>query len=159
MKFDTGIKTVLVLGLGGGSIVETIRKDFGSPAHLTLVDIDPLIIKIATEEFKVTRFPDVHIIESDAIEYLEKTRTCFDLIIVDLFIADVVPLIFTEEKFLMSVAEHLNPKGKIIYNMMRRTMPQSKYREMQETLTKIGLSVRGIEKVCISNNLIFAEKK
>ena len=40
------------------------------------------------------RFANIDIIESDAIKYLEENNEKFDLIIVDLFIADIVPEIF-----------------------------------------------------------------
>ena len=40
INFDDIVQNVLVLGMGGGSIVETIRIDFKSKAFIELVEID-----------------------------------------------------------------------------------------------------------------------
>ena len=51
IKFDSNVKKVLVLGLGAGSIIDTIRNDFKSAAYIELIENDPEVIKIAKDEF------------------------------------------------------------------------------------------------------------
>ena len=40
-------KKILVLGLGAGSVIETLRKDLNYNNHITALEIDPVIIEIA----------------------------------------------------------------------------------------------------------------
>jgi spermidine synthase len=149
---------ILVLGLGGGSIIETIRKDFKSDAFIELVEIDAEMISIAVDEFKVNEFANIHITHADALKYLRKNKNPFDLIIVDIFIIDTVPEIFTQEKFLENLSKHLNENGKIIYNTMAETMPEKVFDSIKKSLSRKNFKVRVVEKVEQTNNLIIAEK-
>ena len=47
------INSVLILGLGGGSVIETLRQDFNYPGQIEAVEIDPVIIDIAKTEFGI----------------------------------------------------------------------------------------------------------
>ena len=47
-------KNILLLGLGGGSVIKTLRDDFDYQHYITAIDIDPVIINIAQEEFNIT---------------------------------------------------------------------------------------------------------
>jgi spermidine synthase len=125
-----------VLGLGGGSIVETIREEFHSDAKITLVEIDPEMITIAKDEFDIERFENITIVGSDAYEYIEKSQEKYDLIVVDIFILDTIPVIFTESIFLDRLSACLGERGKIIYNTMRRTLP----REIREDIKTIFIT-------------------
>ncbi len=155
---DARVKSILVLGLGGGSIIETVREDFQSSARITLIDIDPLMIFIAKEVFHVERFSGVEMIVSDALEYLQNSDDRFDIIIVDIFIVDIIPTIFTEPVFIGELRGHLSPHGKILYNTMRSTMPRELFEKIQQHFSEVGLRVRIMEKIAGSNDLILAEK-
>ncbi len=78
LKFALGeisspkLQTVLLLGLGGGSVVATLRQDFGFTGAITAVDIDPTIIQIAREEFGITNAANTRIACADAAEFLQK---------------------------------------------------------------------------------------
>ncbi len=156
--FGSNQKNVLVLGMGAGSIVATIREKFKSNAFIELVEIDPLIIEIARTTFHLDTFENTSIIEADALLYMEKRQRTFDLIIVDLFIKDKVPVAFIQANFLKQMGEGLNPNGQIIFNTMRKTMPINERLEIEEGLKLAGLDVRLLERVCGSNNLILARK-
>ncbi len=158
IKFTNDNQNILVLGLGGGSIIETIRDHFKSKAFIELVDIDDTIITIAKEEFEIERFNNINIICDDASDYIKKTSKTFDLIIVDIFIGDTVPEIFTEPEFLTDTINRLNPNGKIIYNTMRTTMPKETLAKIEKVFYERDLKIKVLEKVEDSNDLIIAEK-
>ncbi len=155
---DSRVESILVLGLGGGGIVETIREDFHILAPITLVDIDPLILSIAKDVFHIERFENIKMIESDALDYLQKSSDHFDCIIVDIFIIDTIPVIFTQKIFIEEVSRHLHQWGKLIYNTLRNTMPVVVLEEIQKKFRETGLQVRVVKKVAGSNDLIIAEK-
>jgi spermidine synthase len=109
---------VLLLGLGAGSIIEIIRKEYHSAASITAVEIDPVIIEIAQKEFKIHQYPAVQIIESDALAYVNSATDTFDVICTDLFIQDEVPLSFLSPAFIEKLVKMLRPGGKIYFNFM-----------------------------------------
>ena len=158
IRFNKDIQTILVLGLGGGSIVETIREKFNSNAFIELVDIDSDMISIAINEFEINKFQNINIVNADASNYFKNCHNSFDLIIVDIFILNVVPKKFTEPTFIKDLIIHLNPKGKIIYNTFRETMTDESLNGIKDEFFNNGLKTDIIEKVESTNDLIIAEK-
>lgn len=158
IKFDYRIQKILVLGLGGGSVIQTIRQDLKSDAHIIAVDIDSRIIEIALNDFNINRFKNVTIVESDAFVYIENSVDIFDLIIVDLFIGDTIPEIFTKSRFIHLLTKRLNTTGKIIYNTMKQTLGIETLNEIKNELINQNLNIKVIEKVEWTNDLIIAEK-
>ncbi len=158
INFDDTIQTVLVLGMGGGSIVETIGTKFKSNAFIELVDIDEEIISIAKNEFELEKYGTLNLVLKDAADYINTTKQNSDVIVVDFFIGDTVPTQFTETKFITQLSQHLNANGKLIYNTMRNSMPREQFNRITKSLTESGLKVRVIEKIQITNDLIIGEK-
>ncbi|MBP7810108.1 MAG: methyltransferase domain-containing protein [Bacteroidia bacterium] len=158
INFDDTIQSVLVLGMGGGSIVETIRHNFKSNTFIELIDIDEEIIAIAKNEFELEKYGNISLVLNDAADYIQNTKQYFDVIVVDIFIGDRVPSQFTETKFLTKLSQHLNANGKIIFNTMRNTLSREHFNRITKNLTESGLRVRIIEKLQITNDLIIGEK-
>ena len=44
-------KKILILGMGAGCVIETLRKDFENDAEITAVEIDPVVVDIAKKYF------------------------------------------------------------------------------------------------------------
>lgn len=80
---DTPPKRILVLGLGGGTIVHLL-KTFFPQSSLTCVELDQQHIHIAKQYFLIPNH-QVNIIHGDAYEYLSNTAETFDWIIDDVF--------------------------------------------------------------------------
>ncbi len=158
IKFNNKIREILILGLGGGSVIQTIRETFKSDALIIAIDKDPTIIEIAINEFNINRFKNVNIIQADALEYIEKSNESFDLIIVDIFIGDKIPKIFTEAPFINQLTNHLNSKGKIIYNTIKYTLKPKIFNQIKCELVNQDFSLKIIKKVESTNDLIIAEK-
>jgi len=158
IDFPGNVERVLVLGLGGGSIIETIRDTFKSNVYIELVEIDSEMISIATNEFGINRFDNINIIKGDAIDYLENNQEMFDVIIVDIFVVDTIPESFTTQKTINSLLSHLTVHGKVIYNTMRQTMSRELFDQIKNNFLMTGLDVKVLEKVGGSNDLIIANK-
>ena len=110
------VNSVLLLGLGGGSVIETLRDDFNYQKHITAVDIDPVIIDIAKTEFGLENNPKLKIICQDALQYVNQNTQQFDLIIVDLFIDISVPKQFLELSFWEHIIKSKSSNGVILFN-------------------------------------------
>lgn len=80
---NTPPKHILLLGLGGGTLVHLIRFFFPC-AHITCIDLDNEHIKIAKTFFKIPT-KNVTIIHGDAYEEMKKIKQKFDWVIDDVF--------------------------------------------------------------------------
>lgn len=107
---------VLLLGLGGGCVIESIEKKYHHCKEIIAVEIDPVVIRLAREEFQLDRFKELKIVLEDASDYVHNNIRKFDLIIVDLFIDDKVPEPFYNIDFWEHISKELNPDGDVIFN-------------------------------------------
>lgn len=156
--FDDDIKSVLVLGLGGGSVIATIREDFNSQAFIAAVETDPVIIEIARKDFEIYRYPNLVITNSDALDFVSQTQSGFDLVIVDLFIGNVVPEKFTEDSFIAPLADHITEGGWLIFNVMNDTMPKGSLEELTRLFLENHIKIEEIKEVKGTNKLIIGKK-
>lgn len=159
IKFGNHYRNILVLGMGGGSIVPTIRHDFRSDAHITLVDIDQEIIAIAQNEFDLLKYGNLKLVHADAYSFMENKHASFDLIIMDVFIIDRIPEAFQSEAFLNLILKNLSPAGFLIYNTMNATMSDDVLQRMRNFLVPAFNEVSILEAVNGTNNLLLAKEK
>lgn len=158
IHFDERFKNILVLGMGAGSIVESVRIRFGSDARITLVDIDPLMARIAEEEFGIRQYENVLIHIQDAEAFVQNSRENYDLIIVDLFIIATIPEKFTKKSFIDLLSARVSDKGSIVYNTIRKTLPSPAREEIIEDFKRNGFETKILKEIEYSNDLILASK-
>ena len=111
------VGSILLLGLGGGSVIVSLREKFSCRAMITAIDIDPLVIQLASDEFGIRPSETLRVIEEDALKFTTHTRETFDLIIVDLFIDDKVPEPFYSTGFCENLARISGSNASIIFNL------------------------------------------
>jgi tRNA A22 N-methylase len=158
IRFEPKTQAILVLGMGVGSILETMRKDFHSHAKVDLVEVDSLIIHLAQTEFNIAQYQPWQIFEADAYTYLQDCTKLYELIVVDLFIGNEIPLKFCSAEFARLLNNQLLIGGKIIFNTMEETMPKPLLSKLKEEFTKLHLTTQIIAGVSYSNNLLIIEK-
>ena len=106
------ITNVLVLGLGGGSVVKPIRK-YWPRAKITGVDIDPVMVKLGQKYLKLDK--SVQVIISDASSYMLHA-TCYDLVIVDLYQGKKFPKQFETDNYIHLLRSNLLRSGVVVIN-------------------------------------------
>jgi len=112
---------VLNLGLGGGSAVVILRERLKVKGTIVSVEHDPVIVKIAKDEFNIDRFLNHEIHIEDAMDFVKRINDKeFDLIICDLFKDTEVPEKFKNESFFLSLLQGLNHGGNLIFNFVQR---------------------------------------
>lgn len=109
---------VLILGMGAGSIISLLNEKYGMDCAITAIEKDEVVIELAKKHFNIQRFKSLHIIHSDAFNYVAITENKYDLIISDLFIDGNVPEIFTSDGFLKNIKRISNEQCCFIYNKM-----------------------------------------
>ena len=113
-------QSVLILGLGGGTIAKLVRKNFPR-AKITGVDIDPIMIGLGKKYLKLEDCA-VNIIVDDAFEFLTSHQSPvtrhYDLVCTDLYTGDHYPQKFETTKFINLVKKVLSAKGTAIFNRL-----------------------------------------
>lgn len=151
------IRSILLLGLGGGSVIETLRQDFNYQKQITAVDIDPIIIEIAKTEYQIENNSNTSIICEDAIQFLEKNTTRFDLIIIDLFIDTKVPEPFLELSFWEQVIHSKSVNGIIVFNASLEDQKNNQLKSVIEFLKTKVYKVNVYDKVNGTNTVIISQ--
>lgn len=114
IKREKEIRKILILGLGGGSMVGVL-KNFYPKAEISGVDIDEKMIKLGK---KYLGLSNIIMMISDAAEFVEKDKEKerFDLIITDLFVGCDSPASCEAKKFVSGIYSLLNSSGIYIAN-------------------------------------------
>lgn len=112
------MENILILGVAGGSVIQTISKEIKFKGKITGVEIDPEIIDIAQTFFKLNEILNLEIKIDDAFEFVLKTKDRFDLIIIDVFQDTLMPHFLFENYFKDRLVFLLNQNGFILFNTM-----------------------------------------
>lgn len=106
---------VLMIGLGGGTIVKRMWRDYPL-IHIDVAEVDPRVAELARTHFALPDDERIVVHVGDGRKLLESTETTYDIVIVDAFDDDRVPLPLVTEEFGRSVITHLEPDGVLAYN-------------------------------------------
>ena len=151
------VNSILLLGLGGGSVVETLRKDFSYSKMITAIDIDPAVIAIAKNEFNLKTDEHLEIICGDALEFMQINTEQFDLIIIDLFIDVIVPEEFLKLPFWTDVVRASSINGTILFNASLEKTTGNDLNEVINFLKSQKYETEIFEKVNNTNTLILSK--
>ena len=111
-------ENVLILGFGAGSVASILTEEYGMKCDITGIEKDEVVINLAKKYFNIARFKNLNLVSENAYTYVQRIENKYDLIIVDLFVDEVVPEIFHEEKFLHHLNRILSHDGVLFYNFM-----------------------------------------
>lgn len=93
------IESVLILGLGGGTVANLVGKHWPK-TKITGIDIDPVMVELGKKYLGLT---GVHVKIQDAYDFDSRG---YDLVIVDLYKGDEFPKKFEENKFLKKLTNN-----------------------------------------------------
>jgi len=159
IPFKSDTKKILILGLGAGSVVETIRKQHSKTAHITGVEIDATILLIAREEFGIDENSLTKLVQEDAIVFMANNAGRYDLIVIDLFIVDTIPEATLEVPFLKQLVTAMEPGGCLVFNTIPETLSSETLDYIITVFESSQLSVRLMKKWGYSNNILLVEKQ
>ena len=142
--------------MGGGSVIETLLKDFKCESHITALDIDPVIIEIAKVEFNISETKNLKILCKDAIEFVDTTKENYDVIIIDLFIDRRVPNDFYKASFLQNITKLCSKNGQILFNADLSDAKKKNISDVVTFLRNESFQVEKYDKVIGTNTLLIA---
>ncbi len=150
-------KNILILGLGAGSVIETLLKDFNYNNSITALEIDPVIIDISKDEFNLSENKNLKIICDNAIGFMNHNKLLFDLIIIDLFIDTEVPESFLRTSFWDDIIKSNSDKGSILFNASLQDDNNKKLSGIISHLENNNYQTQKLDKVNGTNTLLVAK--
>ena len=111
---------VLHIGLGGGSIVKRMWRDFPE-LQMDVVEIDKEVVGVAERFFALPTDPRIDVHVDDGRQYLLKNETRFDLIVIDAFFSDSIPAHLATREFVELLRGRLTPGGAVVANIIGAT--------------------------------------
>ena len=106
---------ILILGNGTGTFATQCERYFDKDLHITGVEIDDKITKLAKEYFELPE--DVEVITYDGRAYLNAIDKKYDVIMVDAYQDITIPFQMSSIEFFTLVKEHLKDDGVMVVNM------------------------------------------
>ncbi|PXY46973.1 spermidine synthase [Flavobacterium hydrophilum] len=162
---NIGFKTIqkmnhiLVLGVAGGSVIKTLVDEVEFKGKITGVEIDADMIQIANQYFNLSQIKQLEIIIDDAFEFVLKTKSQYDLIIIDIFEDTNMPNFLFERFFSERICSILKKQGFVLFNTMildeKHNVRNRKY--ISEINPKL-YSTKMLPRVEHHNELIIIEK-
>jgi spermidine synthase len=151
------VNSILLLGLGGGCVIETLRQDFNYQKQITAIDIDPVIIDLAKTEYQLESNSNTIIICEDALQFIKNNTSQFDLIIIDVFIDITVPKPFLELSFWENVLTSKSTNGVILFNASLEDKRSKQLQSIIEFLKTKVYKVDVYDQVNNTNTIVISQ--
>lgn len=105
-------KNILLLGVAGGGILSTIPDDI----QVDAVELDPQLINIASQAHMMAKRP-VNITYDDARHYIRNHKRKYDMVLVDVFKGQELPVYMFSQEAFKSLNSLLKPSGSMFINV------------------------------------------
>lgn len=114
-------RSVMLLGLGLGSIPITLDQLYPGRWDFTAIEIDSSVVELASIYGYPKIKSPIQTFIGDAIRHMSIQSDHYDMICIDLFIDDIMPEQSKSVDFLEDVSKSLNQKGIVIANSLAFT--------------------------------------
>lgn len=139
-------RSILVLGLGGGTIQKFLAQAFRN-ATITSVEIDPVVIEAARKHFDLGAIPNHTILQADCFEVLKNPlafgiKSIFDVILVDINEAGLITKVPEHPDYFSQLSDMLLPKGLVVFNFLVSKENAEKGHQLKSLVEKYFSEVR-----------------
>lgn len=151
------IGRALFIGLGAGSGPAQFLLDYPD-LRIDVVEIDPVVIRVAGESFGFISSSRCAIHEDDGFSWVARTRRRWDLIIIDAYMTEkgrlVIPSELMTEEFFELCAKRLTAGGIVSFNCAAPADDQLT-REVHDALGAVFPSLLTFELTSTDNTVLF----
>ena len=130
--------SALLVGLGGGTQVHLLHR-LSAPRHITVIERDPVIVRVASEWFGLDRVGKLEIVCADAetaVTGLARAGRQFDYVMDDVSYADEPEVALPK---LLAVVPLVTPRGSLVVNRHRRGDPRPLARTLRLYFREVRL--------------------
>jgi len=138
-------RKVLIIGLGAGSMVRFLQR-YEPKLHIDAVDIDPVILEVATNYFGTKGNDHVKLIAADGLRYVREVDTSYDVIYMDAFLKPSmstdetgVPLQMKTVDFYREMQDKLADGGAVVFNLNFHKGIKEDFATIQEAFSNTHL--------------------
>lgn len=117
LAYNPRIRNVLFIGLGGGSALKRLWRDFPQ-LQLEVVELDPTVVDVAYRYFDLPRSPRLHVTVEDGRRFLAGDERRWDAIMIDAYYSDSIPFHLATREFLELAQSRLEPGGILVSNLI-----------------------------------------
>jgi spermidine synthase len=163
------ISNCLLLGLGGGSVINLLQKKHKLTFPLTAVEIDPEVIRLGKKYFDLDNYKKLTILNEDAFTFIKNNRFSYDLIIVDLYINNIVPEIFHSQQFITALKKASHGNTILLFNkMLGSKLAESEFNTLVQEMSRafgtvsfLSYYINGTENkiICVNVSRIVEKNK
>ncbi len=115
------IQSVLMIGLGGGSIQRSYQH-FYPQVQTETVELDPKVLDVARQYFQLKESENLKVTVGDGRVHLRRAQKKYDLIILDAYTANrygsYIPYELATREFFGLAKDHLTDNGVLAYNVI-----------------------------------------
>lgn len=119
--WNTNLARVAMLGLGGGSAQRAFLH-FYPAVRVDSVEIDPAVVRIATNYFHVPISDRHRVFTEDGRQFLRRSREAYDLIVLDAYVkhryGSHMPAHLATREFFEIARDRLTTNGVLAYNVI-----------------------------------------
>jgi len=149
---------VLVVGLGGGSLPMFLRSVFPL-VQIDAVDIDPVVIEVAHRFLGFREDPFLRSHAVDGRRFVETApAAAYDLIFLDAYSAEAVPVHLATREFLLAVLRATHPEGLVVSNLWGPSM-NPLFGPMLRTYQAVFADLYLVELAGVENRIVLASAR
>lgn len=119
--WNTGITSVLTIGLGGGSVQRSFEHYYPE-VRIETAEIDPAVLEVAKTYFHFKESDRQKVALEDGRVYLRRSRSRYDLIVMDAYVqgryGSSIPQHLATKEFFELARDHLGTNGLVAYNVI-----------------------------------------
>jgi len=118
--YSPNLKTMLMIGLGGGSTTSYMARAIPD-LKVDVVEIDPGVITAARKYFDLCNSDRYNIHKTDGRIFLKRNKTKYDIIMIDAFRGGYIPFHLLTQEFFQLMSDRLTPEGVVVFNLHGNT--------------------------------------
>jgi spermidine synthase len=149
------VDTLLVIGLGAGTVPKLYTETFGTGIQIDGVEIDPGVIDVGRHYFDMNE-PNLNAVVEDGRYFLRRSQATYDVVAIDAYRPPYIPFQLTTTEFFREIQEKLAPDGVVALNAGQGPNRDNRLvQALGHTMRAVFPSVLVIVPSTTSNNLIF----
>jgi len=118
LLYQTEPKSLLVIGLGGGT-VSTYLGHYFDNLKIIGVELDDKVIDVSKKHFNLQESENFKVVNEDGRIFLSKAAGSYDLIMLDAYKGGYIPFHLCTKEYFALVKNHLNENGAVVLNLQR----------------------------------------
>ena len=130
------VDSLLIIGLGGGTVSKQFTTVYGADVAIDGVEIDDRVIDLGRKYFDMNE-PNLKTYAEDGRTFLQRVDRRYDVIAVDAYRQPYIPFHLVTQEFFLAARDHLNETGVLALNAGRTATDFRLVEVLSETMRSV----------------------